>query len=377
MRLNFEFNFSVISNANGSYYTYSLYDKSTIHTFVMDISGQIKSFKWSESKPLWDVLYVQPRRLCDVYSASGPFGNCNQETWKCECLPGFIPQFPTDWSLQDSTGGCVRRTPLQCESKDGFLTIPTSKLPDEPRLSPIYGSEECKLACEGSCACIAYAFIGNGCRTWDKDIINFNQFTPSGGPTTFYLRLAASEIRSIATFPSSPVPVSTAQARNRKAIVWKIVLPVFTLVATIMGVLGYIYLLKRNKANKRGRLKGLQGVLTDLLKSKSTYIDSPNTNMFNDGGFGPVYKGKLQNGQEIAVKRLSTESGQGIEEFKNEVVLISRLQHRNLVKLLGCCVEGKENMLRYEYMPKRSLDAFLFGMCSFLVCYQILLKPCV
>ncbi|XP_026413177.1 G-type lectin S-receptor-like serine/threonine-protein kinase At2g19130 [Papaver somniferum] len=191
--------------------------------------------------------------------------------------------FEPDWSLQDSTGGCVRRTPLQCESKDGFLTIPTSKLPDEPRLSPIYGSEECKLACEGSCACIAYAFIGNGCRTWDKDIINFNQFTPSGGPTTFYLRLAASEIRSIATFPSSPVPVSTAQARNRKAIVWKIVLPVFTLVATIMGVLGYIYLLKRNKANKRGRLKGLQGVLTDLLKSKSTYIDSPNTNMFNDG----------------------------------------------------------------------------------------------
>ncbi|KAI3954606.1 hypothetical protein MKW98_019737, partial [Papaver atlanticum] len=71
--------------------------------------------------------------------------------------------------------------------------------------------------------------------------------------------------------------------RNRKAIVRKIVLPIFTLVATIMGILGYIYLLKRNKANKRGRLKGLQGVLTDLLKSMSTYNDSPNTNMFVDG----------------------------------------------------------------------------------------------
>ncbi|KAI3897741.1 hypothetical protein MKW92_043868 [Papaver armeniacum] len=150
--------------------------------------------------------------------------------------------------------------------------------------------------------------------------------------------------------------------------------------------------MKRNKANRRG-LKGLQGVLAELLKSKATYNDSPTTDTFDDGktkgktqelqvfnlaclanatnnfclkhklgegGFGPVYKGKLQNGQEIAVKRLSTNSGQGIEEFKNEVVLISKLQHRNLVKLLGCCIEGKENMLIYEYMPKRSLDAFLF-----------------
>ncbi|KAI3897733.1 hypothetical protein MKW92_043860 [Papaver armeniacum] len=83
-------------------------------------------------------------------------------------------------------------------------------------------------------------------------------------------------------------------------------------------------------------------------------------NKLGEGGFGPVYKGKLLNGQEIAVKRLSTNSGQGIKEFKNEVVLISKLQHRNLVKLLGCCVEGEENMLIYEYMPKGSLDAFLF-----------------
>ncbi|OVA01194.1 Protein kinase domain [Macleaya cordata] len=84
------------------------------------------------------------------------------------------------------------------------------------------------------------------------------------------------------------------------------------------------------------------------------------TNKLGQGGFGPVYKGKLQNGQEIAVKRLSKSSGQGIEEFKNEVILISKLQHRNLVKLLGCCIEGEENMLLYEYMPNKSLDAFLF-----------------
>ncbi|KAM5588585.1 cysteine-rich receptor-like protein kinase 25 [Rosa sericea] len=83
-------------------------------------------------------------------------------------------------------------------------------------------------------------------------------------------------------------------------------------------------------------------------------------NMLGEGGFGQVFKGTLDNGQEIAVKRLSKNSGQGVREFKNEVLLVAKLQHRNLVKLLGFCLGGEETLLVYEYVPNKSLDYFIF-----------------
>ncbi|XP_042520780.1 cysteine-rich receptor-like protein kinase 10 [Macadamia integrifolia] len=83
-------------------------------------------------------------------------------------------------------------------------------------------------------------------------------------------------------------------------------------------------------------------------------------NKIGEGGFGSVYLGKLPNGQEVAVKRLSRNSGQGAEEFKNEVMLVAKLQHRNLVRLLGFCLEGEEKILIYEFVPNKSLDYFLF-----------------
>ncbi|XP_035539985.1 G-type lectin S-receptor-like serine/threonine-protein kinase At4g03230 isoform X1 [Juglans regia] len=83
-------------------------------------------------------------------------------------------------------------------------------------------------------------------------------------------------------------------------------------------------------------------------------------NKLGQGGYGPVYKGTFPGGQEIAVKRLSSVSGQGLQEFKNEVVLIAKLQHRNLVRLRGYSIKGDEKILLYEYMPNKSLDSFIF-----------------
>ncbi|XP_009791095.1 cysteine-rich receptor-like protein kinase 15 isoform X2 [Nicotiana sylvestris] len=105
-------------------------------------------------------------------------------------------------------------------------------------------------------------------------------------------------------------------------------------------------------SEKQARSKEFPVVKLDLIRAATQNFSEENK--LGEGGFGTVYKGKLANGIAIAIKRLSRASGQGLKEFKNEVILIARLQHRNLVRLLGCCLEGNEALLIYEFMPNKN-----------------------
>ncbi|XP_074561716.1 receptor-like serine/threonine-protein kinase SD1-7 [Curcuma longa] len=98
----------------------------------------------------------------------------------------------------------------------------------------------------------------------------------------------------------------------------------------------------------------------DLSTIKAATNDFSDENKLGEGGFGVVYKGQLQDGKKIAVKKLSRYSSQGPNEFQNELSLIAKLQHRNLVRLLGSCIEGDERLIILEYMENKSLDTFIY-----------------
>ncbi|KAJ4841994.1 hypothetical protein Tsubulata_005427 [Turnera subulata] len=184
------------------------------------------------------------------------------------------------------------------------------------------------------------------------------------------------------TIGNSPVCSSNAANGNGKSSSGsrtKIVVGTLTAgVLLLVLVLVLLFIRKRRKQQKESRQRGqnigslekgsirksreedLELPLFDLDSIVIATDDFSSANKLGEGGFGPVYKGILEGGQEIAVKRLSKESRQGLDEFKNEVLNIVKLQHRNLVKLHGCCIEAEEKMLIYEFMPNKSLDFFIF-----------------
>ncbi|KAL9297002.1 hypothetical protein ACSQ67_022898 [Phaseolus vulgaris] len=165
-----------------------------------------------------------------------------------------------------------------------------------------------------------------------------------------------------------PAPLSLHQEDHgnslRTAII--IVVPTVIVVLVLLIVIGR-YLRRKARQNllaeddgdddEIGMVESLQFNLNTIQVATSNFSDS---NKLGEGGFGSVYQGKLSNGQVIAVKRLSRNSGQGDLEFKNEVLLLAKLQHRNLVRLLGFSLQGREKLLVYEFVPNKSLDYFIF-----------------
>ncbi|XP_038978808.1 cysteine-rich receptor-like protein kinase 6 [Phoenix dactylifera] len=111
-------------------------------------------------------------------------------------------------------------------------------------------------------------------------------------------------------------------------------------------------------------IASVESLLLDISTLRFATSNFSEENKLGEGGFGAVYKGLLTDGREIAVKRLSASSSQGFRELRNELVLVAKLQHRNLVRLLGVCLEEQEKLLVYEYVPNRSLDTILFGIIS-------------
>ncbi|XP_028767835.1 cysteine-rich receptor-like protein kinase 10 [Neltuma alba] len=177
-----------------------------------------------------------------------------------------------------------------------------------------------------------------------------------------YLRYEMYAFYQEAPPPPAPSPESTSKGRISAGIIIAIAVP------TVTFILLCFWCLKR-RARKYASvpkqsvdISSVESLQFDLDTIKTATNDFSPDNRLGQGGFGEVYKGVLPGGQELAVKRLSSGSKQGMGEFKNEVITMAKLQHRNLVRLLGFCLDEEEKILVYEFLPNRSLDNFLFGL---------------
>ncbi|KAL6567467.1 hypothetical protein OROGR_001135 [Orobanche gracilis] len=294
---------------------------------------------WNDHTRNWDVTWVAPQDECDVYRTCGPFGSCNARNLPiCSCLRGFEPADVEEWERGNWTQGCRRRRELQCDpsnnnstnnntGSDGFLRLQFMKVQDFAQQFSSRQEDECRTRCLMNCPCIAYAHDPNiGCMSWSGSLIDVQEFNGVG--SDLYIRLRVSELggkTKIVSKHEFPPDSTTLVLKDESDKVKIEELPLFTF---------------------------------DMLADATDRFHE--INLLGKGGFGYVYKGNLANGKDIAVKRLSSASGQGMEEFMNDVIVISKLQHRNLVRLLGCCVEKEEKILVYEYMPNKSLDVCLF-----------------
>uniref|UniRef100_A0A0D3GS79 Receptor-like serine/threonine-protein kinase n=1 Tax=Oryza barthii TaxID=65489 RepID=A0A0D3GS79_9ORYZ len=337
------------------------------YTFKIDPRGAPEGFIWyNGTSPVyrngpWDGLQFSGEPEMEPNNTSFRFEN---------------------WELRDSSAGCARRTRLNCTG-DGFLPLRGVKLPDTTNatVDAAIAVDQCRARCLANCSCVAYAASdvrggGSGCIMWSSPLVDIRKF--SYGGEDLFMRLAASDLPT------------NGDDSSRKNTVLAVVLSLSGVVLLALAAFFVWDKLFRNKVANPVRFQSpqrftsfdssipLNQVQDRKMEDETRHSNELNVTLFDfntiafstdnfanlaklgEGGFGPVYKGELDGGQTVAVKRLSKFSTQGLDEFKNEVMLIARLQHVNLVRLLGCCIHGEERMLVYEYMENKSLDNFIF-----------------
>ncbi|RYR35889.1 hypothetical protein Ahy_A10g050984 isoform F [Arachis hypogaea] len=320
-----DFNFSY--DEHGVWYSFSVTNLSLLSRVIVTSDSDGKALqRYMLIQGSWNKFWYEPADECDYYRQCGPYGVCDKNASPiCKCMQGFRPKNQEAWNMRDGSNGCVRNTVLNC-STDKFLHLENMKLPETSSvfMNKSMTLDECGSLCKRNCSCTAYANIdirngGSGCVMWLDQLIDMSVFATYG--QDLFVRLAAADIGSTSSNKNHRVVLATGDERNMD----DLELPMFNFDTLMMATNNF------SQDNKLG-----------------------------EGGFGSVYRGRLIEGQEIAVKRLSEDSRQGVTEFENEVKLMVKLQHRNLVRLLGCCIEKNEKILVYEYMENRGLDSILF-----------------
>ncbi|KAK0600224.1 hypothetical protein LWI29_012840 [Acer saccharum] len=259
---------------------------------------------WNWKTTEWSILYSWPFDLCDDYAQCGANNICRiNKTPICECLKGFIPEAEDEWDAHglSQSRKCIEKSQSDCPSGEGFLKLSAIKLPDFSWSNNSMNIKECEAECFKNCSCRAYANSdvsgGSGCLMWFGDLTDIRDCPPGlGWEQDIFLRVPASEL------------VQNYSNKKKR-------IKIIEVVSTITGV--FILVLVLCTVWKKTKNRGLESrkeeeevPLIDMSTIAAATNNFSQANMIGKGGFGPVYKGNLSTGQEIAVKRLSNNSGQ-------------------------------------------------------------------
>ncbi|KAJ8628412.1 hypothetical protein MRB53_021719 [Persea americana] len=197
---------TLVETQNRTYATYESLDNTTMTINVINPLGQLQRCAPVGSSQTWSCFWFMPTSRCEIYSYCSSFGICTQPLStlaSCSCLRGFEPASQKDWNSSIWSGGCKRRTPLQCSGntsvdaeKDGFFVMRNMHLPgNQQSLTRVRSAKECELYCLNNCSCTAYAY-DSSCSVWNGDLINLKQMSDGDvGGGDLYLRLAAIDLQ--------------------------------------------------------------------------------------------------------------------------------------------------------------------------------------
>ncbi|KAJ1278701.1 hypothetical protein BS78_04G098600 [Paspalum vaginatum] len=370
---------SYVSFLQGSFSVFLSFNNTDIKLFDISLplpysaqfmsledDGHLRVYGWDHLswEVLADVLQVYPDE-CAYPTVCGEYGICSQGQCSCPSLTSDDDLFHQLDGRQPNLG-CSLETPLSCDLIRYHQLLP---LPNVTYFNFAYNwttdEESCKEACLKACSCKAVFFrhqnVSNGSCFLVPKIFSLMNYQPE---------VVGYNLSAYVKVQMLPLPSS----KKTNATAYHVGVPVLVAVICLLILMIRRTIVKRMEEDDP--FKGLAGMPTRFSYKRLREATNNFSKKLGQGGFGPVYEGKLGN-VKIAVKCLR-DIGHGKEEFMAEVITIGSIHHINLVRLIGYCSDKFHRLLVYEHMSNGSLDKWIFiknqsGSLSWATRYKIIL----
>lgn len=319
--------------------------KPPLTRFVLDHTGQLKQFTWSQQSEIWNTFWSQPENPCRVYALCGNLGFCNGNPLSpCQCLNGFRPANVVSWSKEDFSQGCWRESDDTCRENDRFEEVGAVSYERTAVVSFSGSRSECETVCLRNCSCVGLYHnpSNNLCKNLYGSLLNLRNVTSDSIiQDKLFVRV---------------VTMGPKKKNAKRTLLIGLICG--SLVILSIGTIN-LYLRRRKIMRRKGEEEGVFQV-TNLKVFSYKELQAATRGFsvkLGHGGFGAVFQGVLDS-SAVAVKRLERPGG-GEKEFRAEVCTIGNIHHVNLVRLRGFCSENSHRLLVYDYMPNGPLSSYL------------------